>query len=37
MEEVGKEFNISPTNISACCRGKQKTAKGFKWEYFNGD
>lgn len=36
MEEAGKAFNVSPTNIGACCRGRQKTCKNFTWEYYNG-
>jgi hypothetical protein len=28
-ESIGKDFK----NISSCCRGKSKTAYGFKWKY----
>jgi hypothetical protein len=36
--QVEKEFKknnirINSTDIRACCDGKQKTAKGYKWEY----
>lgn len=30
---AGKEIGISPSAISACCQGRRKTAKGFKWKY----
>lgn len=29
--------NRKNTNISSCCRGKQKTAYGLHWEYVKGD
>ena len=32
--EVAKLYNIKNSyNISACCKGKQKTAGGYHWEY----
>lgn len=30
---AAKEFNLSDTNISKCCRGKYKTTGGFHWKY----
>ena len=27
------ESALNTSNISACCRGKQKTAGGYKWGY----
>jgi len=30
---AAKELGINPSNISACCLGKQKSAKGFTWKY----
>lgn len=30
---AGKEVNITPTHITACLKGKQKTAGGFIWKY----
>ena len=32
-QEVQRELKIYQTSISACCRGKLKTAYGFKWKY----
>lgn len=33
-EEACRKFNKpSSSNIRDCCRGKTKTAYGFKWEY----
>lgn len=31
--EAARYFNIDSTGIYACCKGKQKTAAGFKWKY----
>ena len=31
--EAGRYINGSQGNISSCCRGKLKTAYGYKWEY----
>ena len=33
MEEVERYLGIFRSGISNVCRGKQKTAGGFKWEY----
>lgn len=33
MNEASKTIGLSYTNISACCRGEQKTSGGFKWQY----
>nr|DAY12782.1 MAG TPA: PROTEIN/DNA Complex catalytic motif, Helix-turn-helix DNA [Crassvirales sp.] len=30
-----KAINIIPTNITAVCRGRAKTAGGYKWKYIN--
>lgn len=35
MNEAERMTNIKAQNISACCRGKRKTAGGFKWRYAN--
>lgn len=32
-KNAGKLLNITPQNISSCCKGRLKTAGGFKWEY----
>jgi hypothetical protein len=32
-KEAGKILNISNSNITQCCKGKQKTYKGYKWTY----
>lgn len=31
--EAERQLNICHSDIAACCRGKLKTAGGFKWEY----
>lgn len=33
--EASRELKISSSNISAVCRGKDKTYKGYIWHYFN--
>ena len=33
ITEASKKYNIRNSNISACCRGKLKTAGGYKWKY----
>lgn len=33
-KEVARQFGVSHSNIIACCRGKQKTTKGYHWQYF---
>ena len=33
ISEADRELKISFKNISACCKGKRKTAGGFKWNY----
>lgn len=33
LSEVSKAYNISESNISSCCNGKQKTGAGFIWRY----
>ena len=33
VSEVKRQLGISITNISECCKGKQKTCGGFKWQY----
>ena len=30
---AAKEFNIDLSSIIKCCKGKQKTAGGYKWKY----
>lgn len=31
--KIEKELGLSHSSISACCKGKQKTCGGYKWEY----
>ena len=31
--EAANDLEISPSNLSKCCRGKVKTIKGFIWKY----
>lgn len=33
MRDASREFNINPSHISACCRGKRKSAGGFIWKH----
>lgn len=33
LNEAGAAKNANPDKISLCCRGKQKTAGGYHWEY----
>jgi group I intron endonuclease len=35
VKEAGETLLIDRSNISGCCRGKQKTAGGFIWKYKN--
>jgi group I intron endonuclease len=35
MKQAADTLNISYTGIHACCKGKQKTACGFIWRYFD--
>lgn len=35
LMEASKKLGITYQGIWACCNGKQKTSKGFKWEYKN--
>lgn len=31
--EASEEHKLQPQNIMACCKGRQKSAGGYKWEY----
>lgn len=33
MSEIERQLNIKQSYIVNCCRGRQKTAKGFIWKY----
>lgn len=33
--DVERELRICHSNVASCCRGKTKTAGGFKWRYTN--
>ena len=33
MGEIERELGIRQSNISSCCRGKEKSAGGFIWKY----
>ena len=35
--EAERELGINHSSISKACRGKQKTAGGYLWEYYNGE
>lgn len=32
---AAKKYNIDLSSIIRCCRGKQKTCGGYRWEYLN--
>lgn len=32
-KQAGEELNINKSQITQCCKGRFKTAKGFKWRY----
>lgn len=33
--DIEEQLKINGSNIGQCCRGKRKTAGGFRWEYSN--
>lgn len=33
--EVGRQLNISSSNVAACCRGKLRQSNGYVWRYKN--
>lgn len=33
LHDASRKYGISPACICNCCKGKQKTAKGFHWKY----
>ena len=33
VTDASNYLNLPISNISACCLGKQKTAKGYTWNY----
>ena len=35
VADIGREWGINPTHISACCRGERNTSNGYKWKYQN--
>lgn len=37
ITEACNYYNVSHQSIQSCCAGKQKTCKGFKWEYKDGN
>ena len=36
-QDAAKELNIDGSSIRKACRGKQKIAGGYLWEYYNGE
>lgn len=34
MKEIENEYNVSHTTIRFCCKGKNKTSKGYIWRYY---
>ena len=37
VREAAEMTGISASSLSRACRGKQKSAGGFEWEYINGN
>lgn len=37
VEDAADSVGVASTNISACCRGKIQTIKGYKWRYKDGN
>ena len=37
MHDVTRELGIANSSISACCKGKLKSAGGYIWKYLEGD
>lgn len=37
ITEAGRKTGVDVGSISACCRGKQKTAGGYIWKYHNNE
>ena len=35
--EIERTLKIKHNNISFCCKNKERTAKGYYWEYYNQD
>ena len=35
VSEASREMGVDRTHITACCKGRQKTAGGYKWSYIN--
>lgn len=33
-QTASREMGVPASSITACCRGRQKTAGGFRWEYY---
>ena len=34
IKEAAKAVNVAKSNISGCCRGKQKASAGYHWKYY---
>lgn len=37
FRDIQRELGFAHSNISNCCKGKQKTAYGYIWKYKEGD
>lgn len=37
IADIERELGINHSNISKCCKGKQKSAGGYVWRYVEGD
>ena len=33
INDAYRELNVNGVHITSCCKGRRKTAYGFKWKY----
>lgn len=33
-KDACKKYNLNPSSICSCCKGKQLTTKGLHWRYY---
>lgn len=37
IKDAERKYNVDSSSIVRCCKGTQKSSKGFKWEYMKGE
>jgi hypothetical protein len=37
IKDAERKYNVDSSSIVRCCKGAQKSSKGFKWEYMKGE